>query len=297
MGTVVWFLAVFACVVAERPKGGDSRADPSADDTACAAIWYADADGDGHGDEDRSVSGCAAPEGHVGEGDDCDDADGATHPGASERCDARDNDCDGELDEDPTDGAVYYPDADRDGYGAPSGDTRTACAAAEGWSSNADDCDDAEASTSPAALEVCGDGADNNCDGDAPGCFAGQLTDADADATLTGTGYADNFGRDAAAGDLTGDGRDDLLVVSVGARPYTVFVFEGPIASGTSADAFATFSGYFDAPTSTVRPAAWADRDLDGDGQDDLVLWTDPQGSLAVGLGPFVAGASSTSLR
>ncbi|MCA9541594.1 MAG: putative metal-binding motif-containing protein, partial [Myxococcales bacterium] len=36
--------------------------------------------------------------GHVGDADDCDDADPAVHPGASERCNGADDDCDGLLD-------------------------------------------------------------------------------------------------------------------------------------------------------------------------------------------------------
>ncbi len=42
-----------------------------------AAIWYADADGDGYGDPDSPLPACAQPSGHVTNSDDCDDADPA----------------------------------------------------------------------------------------------------------------------------------------------------------------------------------------------------------------------------
>ncbi len=48
----------------------------------------------------------------------------------------------------------YIPDADGDGY--------TAVGACFG---SMDDCDDTDASVNPGALEVCGDGKDNNCNG------------------------------------------------------------------------------------------------------------------------------------
>ncbi len=45
------------------------------------------------------VSACAPPAGYVGTRGDCDDTDGDVSPAAAERCDGRDDDCDGEADE------------------------------------------------------------------------------------------------------------------------------------------------------------------------------------------------------
>ena len=48
------------------------------------------------------VDGDSDNDGHQAEafgGDDCDDASAAVFPGASETCDGKDNDCDGEVDE------------------------------------------------------------------------------------------------------------------------------------------------------------------------------------------------------
>ena len=93
---------------------------------------------------------------------DCDDTDPASHPGASEICDGRDNDCDTTLP--PGEG-----DGDLDG--AP------ACG----------DCDDANDDRFPGNPEVC-DGLDNNCDtvadGDEDGdTFAVCVECDDSDAT------------------------------------------------------------------------------------------------------------------
>jgi hypothetical protein len=104
------------------------------------ATWYADADGDGFGDDSTATDACSAPSGTVDAGGDCDDTDADTNPGADESCDGLDNDCDGVVPADEL-------DADADGQATCEGD-----------------CDDADASSYAGAAEVCGDGVDNDCD-------------------------------------------------------------------------------------------------------------------------------------
>ena len=86
---------------AEVCDGEDNDCDGTIDEDATnATAWYADADGDGFGDEEVSVTSCEAPSGMVGNDWDCDDEDSTAHQGADELVDGVDNDCDKFCDED-----------------------------------------------------------------------------------------------------------------------------------------------------------------------------------------------------
>lgn len=79
----------------EHCDGVDEDCDGDADEDAIdAAMWFADADGDGTGDDTTAMSACAQPEGYVAVGGDCDDTDPDAAPGLVEVCgDESDNDC------------------------------------------------------------------------------------------------------------------------------------------------------------------------------------------------------------
>ncbi len=89
--------------------------------------WCGDYDGDGF-----EAVACG--------GEDCDDADAATFPGAGEICDGKDNNCDG-----------YIPFVE--------GDLEV-----DGWMICHGDCDDSDPAVFPGAKELC-DGKDTDCDG------------------------------------------------------------------------------------------------------------------------------------
>ena len=124
---------------------------------------------------------------------DCDDTDDAVFPDATEVCDAVDNDCNGEIDDDATDATLWYLDADGDGYGW-AGVSVLACAQPDnhvGPDFDGDgaadyDCNDTTGAVNPAAAETC-DSIDNDCDGlvdDADDSLAAETTwyrDEDAD--------------------------------------------------------------------------------------------------------------------
>lgn len=146
--------------------------------------------------------------------EDCDDGDPAIHPAATEVCDGRDNDCDGNVDVgEAVDARAYYKDVDADGFGDP-GQVLLACNQPPGFVSEGTDCDDQDPRTFPGAAEICNDGADNNCNGDSLECsLSGELALSGALAIRWGEAGGDQAGSAiAAAGDVDGDGRDDLLV-------------------------------------------------------------------------------------
>ncbi|MCK6528194.1 hypothetical protein L6R50_11770 [Myxococcota bacterium] len=157
----------------ESCDGRDQDCDGVVDeDAGDAAAFHPDGDGDGFGDPGMMERACAAPEGHVPDGSDCDDGDAKTFPGAPEICDGRDQDCDGVVDEGPVDGVTLHADADGDGAGDP-GAAVVACAPGDGLVDDATDCDDADPGVHPGANETC-DGADQDCDGEVDEGFDGD---------------------------------------------------------------------------------------------------------------------------
>jgi len=143
----------------------DDDCDATIDEDAADLItWYLDDDNDTYGVTSDAVEACSAPAGYVGEPGDCDDTDVTINPVASETCDEVDQDCDGLVDEDPTDGVFLYADADDDGFGDADA-LYNACETADGYTEDDQDCDDSNAAVNPDAEETCGDGLDNDCDG------------------------------------------------------------------------------------------------------------------------------------
>jgi hypothetical protein len=159
----------------ERCDGHDDDCDGAVDedDAVDAGTWHSDSDGDGFGDLSSAAVACSAPSGMIGDGSDCDDHNSAVFPGADERCNGYDDDCDGAVDEaDAVDAGTWYADSDGDGYGDP-GAPLVGCTQPPNSSGDASDCDDGAASVYPGAPELWYDGIDQDCDG---------ASDYDADA-------------------------------------------------------------------------------------------------------------------
>jgi len=124
--------------------GVDNDCDGEVDNNpdAADATWYTDGDGDGYGDDTTGVLSCESPgDGYVIDGGDCDDLDPRINPGADERCDDIDNDCNGVVDDHPdSGGSMYAADEDGDGFGSAT-ETERACSGPD----NTLDCDDTDA--------------------------------------------------------------------------------------------------------------------------------------------------------
>jgi len=189
---------------------------------ACQACAAADLDHDGY-----------ATSGGVCGLIDCDDADAAVHPGATEVCDGKDTNCDGVV------GATDH-DGDGDGVALCAGDCNDADAAVHPGATelcngvdddcngilpaserdpdgdgvrscdSPPDCNDHDNTAYPGAPELCLDGVDNNCDGvlDETSCIC---PDADADAHTTCEGDCDDHNPTTFPGapEICNDGLDN----------------------------------------------------------------------------------------
>jgi hypothetical protein len=168
--------------------------------------FYVDQDGDGYGSDE--VLACALEAPYVANGGDCDDEDPLVNPGALERCNSLDDNCDGQADEDLS--GTFYVDEDQDGYG----DAAVEECDGSGLASEGGDCDDTDATLNPGAVEVC-DGIDNDCD---------TLVDDDDDSLDQGS--AERFHADTDA-DGYGDATSFVL---------TCEAPEGYVADATDCD-------------------------------------------------------------
>jgi hypothetical protein len=92
---------------------------------------------------------------------DCRPDDPTSFPGARDRCDGLDNDCDGLIDDGT--GTPWFRDLDGDGHGDARQRVLACQQPAEGWADRDTDCDDDDPEAHPGALERC-NGLDDNCD-------------------------------------------------------------------------------------------------------------------------------------
>ena len=263
--------AASAMFVCEKPEGavassddcddGDAEAFPGGDEVCDSAdndcdgfvdegvmtVFYVDLDGDGFGDGAGAQEACFQPTGYADDADDCDDAEAAVNPDATESCNEIDDDCDGGIDEtDAVDAADWYADTDGDTYGDPSVGV-TACTSPAGYVADNADCDDSTAAVNPAATEVC-NGADDDCDGTIDGATATDLAtwylDYDGDG-YGGTRFSAT-GCDAPAGYVAdaSDCDDTEPTVSPGAAETCNGVDDD--CDGTADDGISSVTAYAD---------------------------------------------------
>jgi len=146
-----------------------------------ARDFYPDLDRDGFGSQDLGKRiGCTelpAPVGYATMAGDCDENSEKVHPDATEICNKKDDDCDGQVDEDAPP-VMMWPDADGDGYyESQTGSPKLGCGNVAGYAPNGGDCNGAVPTINPGAAELCNN-VDDDCDGDVdelvrPSCGVG----------------------------------------------------------------------------------------------------------------------------
>jgi hypothetical protein len=104
---------------------------------------------------------------------------------------------------------TFYADFDGDGYGNGASGVAQACSAPAGYVSNNSDCNDDNASVHPGATEICGNGIDDDCDGQVDETCGSPDNDGDGYTVAQGDCNDNNASINPGATEICGNGIDD----------------------------------------------------------------------------------------
>ncbi|MBL6974462.1 MAG: thrombospondin type 3 repeat-containing protein [Deltaproteobacteria bacterium] len=168
-------------------NGIDDNCVNGADEEGASACgtWHYDADDDGYGTSDTKCLCNASGLYRADKAGDCKDTAAEINPGATEKCNGIDDNCDSLIDPEGSQGGdTFFKDHDDDGFGV-SGDHKKLCTASGDYTAdNGGDCNDNNGNIHPNATETC-NGLDDDCDGakdpeNSSGC-TNYYKDSDAD--------------------------------------------------------------------------------------------------------------------
>jgi len=150
---------------AEICNGIDDNCNALIDDGLSFINYYVDSDNDGYGAGSATNSCISLGTGYITNNTDCNNSNASIHPNAVEICNGIDDNCNNLINEELV-FLTYYLDADHDGYYLSS---LSACSS-QGINYTTiggvlGDCNDGNTNVNAGAIEICGNGIDEDCNG------------------------------------------------------------------------------------------------------------------------------------